>query len=304
MSGIDQCQQLNSSTPHGRRVYSGKAMVRLNEPMAKDTYRLRLECQEVAQAILPGQFVMLRPMGMDDPLLGRPFALFDVVEEHGQRIAFDIGYHVVGKFTRWLAQQGPKLSELAIWGPLGNGFTPRGTKRLIFAAGGIGQTPFLAVAREVLGLCSYGVLPRSAAKSAGCTLCYGVRSAVYAAGVEEFRNQGVDVRISTDDGTLGKHGRVTDLVEELLNNSQESLADVHILTCGPEPMMAAVAKLAARYGVSCEASLETPMACGLGICFSCVTRIKTVDSANGCNWDYRRTCVEGPVFDAASIVWG
>ena len=72
-----------------------------------------------------------------------------------------------------------------------------------------------------------------------------------------------------------------------------------MVCCGPEPMMAAVAALAARRQVACQVSLETPMACGIGICFSCVAKVRTAEG----EWDYRRTCVEGPVFDAAQIEW-
>ena len=80
---------------------------------------------------------------------------------------------------------------------------------------------------------------------------------------------------------------------------EESTEGVRIVTCGPEPMMEAVAKIAKQYQTNCDVSLETPMACGLGICFSCVTRVRQADG----EWDYKRTCVDGPVFDAEKIVW-
>ncbi len=89
---------------------------------------------------------------------------------------------------------------------------------------------------------------------------------------------------------------VTDLLKETLDESGQQ---AHVVCCGPEPMMAAVAEIASQRGVSCEVSLETPMACGIGICFSCVAKVR---QASG-DWDYKRTCVEGPVFDAESICW-
>jgi dihydroorotate dehydrogenase electron transfer subunit len=90
---------------------------------------------------------------------------------------------------------------------------------------------------------------------------------------------------------------VTTSLESVLNEEPDEAR--RIACCGPEPMMEAVAKLAARYGVPCEVSLETPMACGIGICFTCVAKI---GESQG-NWDYKRTCVEGPIFDAKTIIW-
>ncbi len=161
-------------------------------------------------------------------------------------------------------------------------------------AGGIGQTPFLALAREYLGLHRYGDPPRIAPRAKKVTLCYGARSAEYLAGIEDFQRLGVDVRLSTDDGSLGHRGLVTELIEPAVKTAGKSC---RIVCCGPEPMLKATALIAERLGVPCRVSLETPMACGMGICFSCAAKIR--DAAGG--WDYRRTCVEGPVFNAADV---
>jgi dihydroorotate dehydrogenase electron transfer subunit len=185
--------------------------------------------------------------------------------------------------------------RLEVWGPLGNGFEPRPGDHLLLVAGGIGQTPFLALAQETRGYKQYGQPPRSAPRIPRLSLCYGVRTASLLAGVEDFRGLGVDVLVSTDDGTAGRPGLVTRLVEERL---AEDTRGLEIVCCGPEPMMAAVSNLAAARGVPCRVSLEAPMACGLGICFSCVVRVR-----DGAGWDYRRSCVEGPVFEAAQLVW-
>jgi dihydroorotate dehydrogenase electron transfer subunit len=124
-----------------------------------------------------------------------------------------------------------------------------------------------------------------------------VRSADLLAGVEDFQEVGVDVRISTDDGTAGHHGLVTELLAKVLGENGDQRR--RVLCCGPEPMMEAAAAVTARRGVPCEVSLETPMACGIGVCFSCVVKVRQGDG----QWDYKRTCVEGPVFDAEKIVW-
>ena len=197
--------------------------------------------------------------------------------------------------TGHLAKFGPG-DEVELWGPLGNGFAPQQTDHLIMVAGGIGQTPFVALGREHRGGRRYGQPRRDVPTCRRVTLCYGARSKEYLAGLDDFAAAGVDVRVSTDDGSAGHHGLVTDLLEDLLASSA---GDRRIVCCGPEPMMAAVGKIAHSASVPCQVSLETPMACGIGICFSCVTKVRT----EGDMWDYQRTCVDGPVFDAEQIVW-
>jgi dihydroorotate dehydrogenase electron transfer subunit len=276
------------------RVWHGTVTIEQNVALAGDTYRVRFRCPEIATQILPGQFVMVRLAGSDDPLLGRPFALYDtVLGADGRPIGLDIVYRVVGKMTGRLVER--KAGErLEVWGPLGNGFAASRTEHLVMVAGGIGQTPFLALAREYLGLGTYGDPARGVPQARWATLCYGVRSREYLAGVADFEQAGVEVRLSTEDGSAGHRGLVTDLVPPLV---EESPWDCRIVCCGPEPMMEATARIARQLSVPCQVSLETPMACGIGICFSCVARIREGPG----RWDYRRTCVEGPVFDAEDV---
>jgi dihydroorotate dehydrogenase electron transfer subunit len=237
---------------------------------------------------------MLRLTGGSDPLLGRPFALYDtVLDDRGEPVAVDIVYLVVGKLTGLL----PRLKagdSVELWGPLGNGFPDlTGAGHVALVAGGIGQTPFLAHARDLLGTRSYGGRP-ARRQCDRVTLFYGVRTADLAAGVDDFAAAGANIQLASDDGSLGFHGSVTQLLEQHLGGDGPR----HLVGCGPEPMLHALADLARRRGLPCHVSLETPMACGVGICFSCVTRIRTDDG-----WDYRRVCVEGPVFDAGRVMW-
>jgi dihydroorotate dehydrogenase electron transfer subunit len=276
------------------RAWRGETLVTENVRLARDTYRLRFSCPTIARRILPGQFIMMRLAGMSDPLLGRPLALYDVVDgANGEPDALDIVYLVVGKMTSRLAELKPE-AKLEVWGPLGNGFPVEETEHLVMVAGGIGQTPFLALAREYLGLHRYGDPPRSVPQAKKVTLCYGARTAEYLAAIDDFKSLGVDIRLSTDDGSMGHRGLVTELIEPAMNSAGKSC---RIVCCGPEPMLETTAKIAKRLGVACQVSLETPMACGMGICFSCAAKIR--DAAGG--WDYRRTCVEGPVFNAADV---
>jgi dihydroorotate dehydrogenase electron transfer subunit len=228
-------------------------------------------------------------------LLGRPFALYDTVPgEDAAHEAIDVVYLVAGKLTSALARIAPG-QQLDVWGPLGNGFAPQPAEHLVMVAGGIGQTPFFALAQEALGMRTYGDPPRLAPRVAKITFCYGVRSRDYLAGLADFEQLGISVRTSTDDGSAGHHGLATDLLRQTL---AESKLPCRIVCCGPEPMMEAAAAIARASHLPCHVSLETPMACGIGICFSCVAKIR-----QGEGWDYRRTCIEGPVFDAEQIVF-
>jgi dihydroorotate dehydrogenase electron transfer subunit len=262
----------------------------VNDLLARNTFRIRLDSHAMARAIRPGQFVMLRLPGTTDPLLGRPFALNDtVLNASSEPCAVDIVYLVVGKVTSLLAEL-KSGDRVEAWGPLGNGFPAlEGIDHVGLVAGGIGQTPFLAYSRELLGKRGYGgQAPRQGAKRV--SLYYGVRTADLAAGAEDFRDAGAEVHLASDDGSLGVHGFVTQLLRQPLPD--------HLIVCGPEPMLHALADLAKTWSVPCHLSLETPMACGIGVCFSCVTPVRTPEGT-----DYRRVCVEGPVFDATCLAW-
>ncbi|MGD9126587.1 MAG: dihydroorotate dehydrogenase electron transfer subunit [Planctomycetia bacterium] len=269
-----------------------KTAIDENVRLAENTYRVRFRCPEIARTVLPGQFVMVRLAGCHDPLFGRPLAVYNVVDE-----SIDVVYLVVGKMTSRLADLGPG-TPVDVWGPLGNGFPTTPTRHLVMVAGGIGQTPFLTMAAEYLGLRQFGQPARECPKAERVTLCYGARSKDFLAGVDDFQKLGIYVRLATDDGSEGHAGLVTDLIEPAVTEFG-STESTRIVTCGPEPMLQAVVEVARRLELPCQVSLETPMACGMGICFSCVTKVLDADG----NWDYRRTCVDGPVFDGHRVVF-
>ena len=283
------------------------ARVVFNRPIADHTFRIRLECPTIATAAIPGQFAMLRLPDRHDPLLARPLAFYDTFRDHGdarpqgapaERRYADFVYLVHGKFTTALRHVATG-DEIVVWGPLGNGFTAvPDAGHLVLVAGGIGQTALLSLGRERLGGAAYGhTAPRTSARQV--TLCWGVRTAAMFGDVDDFRAAGIDVHLATLDGSRGRRGTVVDLLDSLPGLAGGSGA-THVACCGPEAMMAAVARWAADRRVGCHVSLEAPMACGIGICFTCVARVR--DTATE-PWDYRRTCIEGPVFDATRIVW-
>ncbi|RMF44938.1 MAG: dihydroorotate dehydrogenase electron transfer subunit [Planctomycetota bacterium] len=269
------------------------ATVTENVRLARDTMRVRIAAPEMARQAVPGQFFMIRIATGNDPLIGRAFALYELDPE--DRAWFDLVYLVKGRLTTRLAELRPG-DPLAVWGPLGNGFDPIACDHLIMVAGGIGQTPFLALGKEALGRQAYGTPPRPSGYASDVTFCYGVRSADYLSDVDRFQQLGCEVLVATEDGSAGPAQRVTDVLEQVL--ARQTGRRSRIACCGPEPMMEAVAAMARRYQVPCQVSLETPMACGIGICFTCVARIGTPH-----DWDYKRTCVEGPVFDAHHVQW-
>ena len=268
-----------------------------HDRIARDTYRLRLGDPILARAIRPGQFVMIRPTDGPDPLLGRPFALYDVAtDDSGAVIGFDVVYLVVGRGTAKLAERrvGDRLN---LWGPLGNGFgpPPKGEGEILFVAGGIGQTPFLALGRWWTGQMTYGQ-PTATVANALTTLLYGVRSADLAAGLDDFRAAGIGLEIATDDGSLGHQGYVTDLLRRRLEQGRRP---IKVVGCGPAPMLRALSKIVENYALDVDLSLENHMACGFGACFSCVAPIRQDDGSS----DLRRVCVEGPIFPASRVVW-
>jgi dihydroorotate dehydrogenase electron transfer subunit len=266
--------------------------------IAAGAWRIRLDCPAIAAEAVPGQFAMLRIPDRSDPLLARPLAVYDVfAADNGPRYA-DFVYAVHGKFTTALSRLRAG-DELVAWGPLGNGFPARPADHLVLVAGGIGQTALLALGREALGQATYGAGGRRSAPARRVTFCWGARHAGLFGDLDDFRAAGCDVHLATLDGSTGVRGTVIDLLDTLFAGDGLPAGSSRVACCGPEPMMAAVARWAEGRGVGCDVSLETPMACGIGICFTCVARVH--DGAGG--WDYRRTCVEGPVFDSRSIAW-
>jgi len=268
---------------------------------AANTFRLRVECPGIAASAAAGQFVMLRIADRVDPLLGRPLAIYDTYRSvdddipHGERSErrfADFVYVVHGRFTTALQPLGPG-ERMTLWGPLGNGYgdVPT-TGHLLLVAGGIGQTALLTLGRD------------RALAGEKVTFCWGASSANAFADIEDFRRAGLDVHLATLDGSVGARGTVIDLLDGLFPRhsgpgDRSVAAPRHVTCCGPDGMMAAVSRWSEGRGLGCHVSLEAPMACGIGICFTCVARVK--DPGGG--WDYKRTCIEGPVFAGASIEW-
>jgi dihydroorotate dehydrogenase electron transfer subunit len=263
-----------------RKIRHGKGIVETNVRIAERTFRLALTVQDELPDIQAGQFVMLRLPNRSDPLLGRPLAVYRVSGS-----TLEVVYLVVGKMTARLAEMKPG-DFVDFWTPLGNGFSGfLDADHLIMVAGGIGQTPFLMLAET------------PTLQNTKRTLLYGARNIDRIACMEDFEKLDVDVHIATDDGSRGYHGAVTDLIRKVHRSGESA----QILCCGPRPMLCAAFQIARQLDLPCAVSLETPMSCGLGICFGCVVKYRNEPTAE--IWDYRRTCVDGPVFDAYRLCW-
>ncbi|MFG0261322.1 MAG: dihydroorotate dehydrogenase electron transfer subunit, partial [Novipirellula sp. JB048] len=267
-----------------------QSVLEQNEPVGEKTYRLRVATPAIAAVAIPGQFVMIRIAGTDAPLIGRAMAVYDIVADaEGTPTWIDLVYLRKGVMTEALASA-PLGTAVTLWGPLGNGFSNTPCDRLIMAVGGIGQTPMLTLGSEANGSKSFGDPARENGWCRNVELIYGARKRSLLAGVDDFRAAGFDVTLCTDDGSAG----VRQLVPEALANRLAELCDderIRVVTCGPEIMMEKVAQVCAAAGVDCHVSMETPMACGFGICFSCVAKVRQEGPDP---WDYKRTCVEGP----------
>lgn len=273
----------------------------VNQAIAENTYLMRVSAPQIAKTFRPGQFVMIRIAGLDAPLIGRAFAIYDVHNgEDGTSEFIDLIYLRKGALTLPLSAA-PVGTQVSLWGPLGNSFidepfSGQPCDRLIMAVGGIGQTPMLVTGRDAL----------SNGWAGQVEMIYGARRASLLAGVDDFRKAGFELTLCTDDGSEGQQARVPDVLADRLTQLRSSSPEerIRILTCGPEIMMEKVAEVGAKHGAEVLVSMETPMACGIGICFSCVAKIRLENSSSEqCEWDYKRTCVEGPIFNAGDVCW-
>jgi dihydroorotate dehydrogenase electron transfer subunit len=239
-------------------------------------FRLIARAPQIAPLAQPGQFAHVRILPLREALLRRPFSIFQVSGE-----TLSILYKTIGKGTEVLSRMRPG-EELSMIGPLGHGFTvpqPNGERPLL-VAGGYGMAALYLLAQ------------RSPQKG---IVFVGGRRRVDILCEEEFHALGWEVRVMTEDGSHGETGLVT---HALLTELKRPTTGRKLFGCGPTPMLKAVGRLAAEFGLPAELSLDEHMGCGIGVCLTCVVPIKAGDS-----WEYQRTCTDGPVFDSREVAW-
>lgn len=263
-----------------------KALIVGNEPIGPRLHLLVLQSPKIAASVQPGQFLHIKVPGADQHILRRPFSVYAADPNQG---LLEILYQEVGSLTRFLPDIGD--GECEAIGPIGNGWTGEHrydegcATHALLVGGGVGAAPLFMLAQAL--------------NAKGCPTDVVLGAQTFDALVARTRYQevfGVEPCCATDDGTYGRAGFCTSLVEERL--SEGSLADGapydYLAVCGPEPLMKIVARMGYDKGVYTEVSMEKRMACGIGACLSCV--VDTVDGK-------RRSCVDGPVFDASQIIW-
>ena len=251
-----------------------------NELVAENHYLLRCSCPEIATNVRPGQFIhVLIPQG-SGLLLRRPFTVYTV---EGDQIT--MLYQLIGQGTNVLSrlQRGDSIHVL---GPLGNTFeiSPVPNPAIIVGGGaGIASLMLLAAALRREGVWTLGLV--------------GSMNRARLLSVEDLNAIGVETHIATDDGSIGHHGFVTELLTHILETY--ALQNPIIYACGPDGMLRAITKIALDYRVPTQLAIENRMGCALGVCLGCVCKVKMPDGG----FEYQRVCTEGPVFNAEHIIW-
>ena len=235
---------------------------------------------------VPGQFVMVR-IGEGEPFfLPRPISIHSVYKLNRFTVC-ELLYQVVGKGTLALSRL-KKGGRLLVQGPLGRGFEmPAAERRVVLVAGGMGVAPIQYLAERIA----------SESKRSGQKreiICYqGARTGDLLLELDRLRNACADLRLSTDDGSRGYGGTVTELFARDLPILRER--PLMVYACGPHPMLRSLHREIRETGIACQVSIEEKMACGVGACLGCAVK----DSAGG----YRCACKEGPVFDLEELAW-
>lgn len=282
---------LGSACPSVRcAILFGMTPICLHAPVQRlerypgDNFLIAVEAPKIAAACKPGQFVMAaleEPLSHPAPLLKRALAVYSVEEHEGLPHRITLLIKRVGDGTTRLLNARPG-DRLSLVGPLGNGFEldsePGGSHLVV--AGGIGiASVFLAV--QALSRAGEDV-----------RLIYGARTSRDLVGLDDFRRLDIPITATTEDGSQGLHGLVTEGLREVLAEVGANRCALYV--CGPNPMMEAVAAIASQRNIPCQISVEVKMACGFGVCLGC--SVKTVQG-------YRLACTHGPVFEADTFIW-
>lgn len=249
--------------------------------------KMTLKDLEISKEAKPGQFIHVRVSENFHPLLRRPFSIHKISKENQY---IEILFNIVGKGTLLLSRM-KKDEYIDVIGPLGRGYwLEEGTKEAVLVAGGIGIAPLFALAEKLI---------KEDMPSSNITVLQGAETKNFLVGVNELKNLGITVEVATKDGSAGYNGLVSVLLENYLFSGKIS-PNVQIFSCGPLPMLKVISKIAHKYNLSCQVSLEEKMGCGIGACLGCVIKVREKGSSAQ---DYERVCVNGPVFDAKEIIW-
>jgi len=260
-----------------------QATIRFNTQVAPDCFHLGLACGDELVKAVPGQFVMVQVGNRNTPLLRRPFSICGRLHGPGRTAGgIELLIKVVGQGTRSLTRMGVG-DTVNLLGPLGHGFRVAPDHRTIYlAAGGIGIAPIRFLANDLIAA---GVAP------VDCHLFLGGRSQMDLLCREEFKALGISVTVTTDDGSDGDQCLITDPLEIAIQDHRPDI----VYACGPPGMLACIAGIAERRKVRCQVSIETMMACGMGVCLGCAVESRQQQDT------YLHACIHGPVFNVEDL---
>ena len=267
-------------------IYIGE--ISSNEEIQEDCFLMKVKVASSFKNPLPGQFVMVRIAGLNDPFLSRPISIYSFSRGKSS-CSIELLYRVVGKGTQILAGL-IEGSQVEINGPLGNGFEIQSVeKNTVFIAGGIGIAP--------LSLLIESLCRRVDCSSSAMTVYLGFQDASAVVGLDKLKKLCLNINVCTDNGTLGTKGLVTQIFQK--DVKKFSPDNTSIYACGPKEMLKSLAKILNKSKFSCQVSLEERMACGTGACMGCAVAVKDKKGV----FDYKRVCADGPVFNLTDVIW-
>jgi dihydroorotate dehydrogenase electron transfer subunit len=260
------------------------AKILRKEEAGPGVYLLEVHSPQSIALGRPGQFLYLRSGRTSDPLLRRPVSIFSVDRD---RETVGLLFRLVGRGTEVLSRMAPG-SMLDLLGPLGRGFSlPAGIGQALLVAGGLGVAPLFFLAQVLVE------------EKVPVRFLLGARRKEELLCVDRLQALQIALSVSTDDGSEGFAGLVTDLLEKVIRQEGCDPGGCCIYSTGPEPMMTRVASLAREGGFPAQFSLERHMACGVGACLGCAIRGRSDDGG----LVYRRVCADGPVFHREELIW-
>lgn len=251
-------------------------------------HSLTIVAANVGASVKPGQFVNIQ-CGQDRSfILRRPFSVYRVHKRGGWASTVEVVFDIRGPGTSYLSKLRQHAS-VSLIGPLGRGFSlPKRRAHCLLVGGGIGAAPLFFLADEL----------RNEGHRVDVVL--GARSTRYLLNPIEVRRLASVSRVTTEDGSSGDRGRVTDVLTDMIERCRSDV----VYSCGPHPMLAAVSRTCVESKIPVQVAVEELMACGYGVCMTCVLPVRRRGPKRAkTEIVYARSCVEGPVFNGASVVW-
>lgn len=261
-------------------IFNPPVRVIENRKILADLYHIKLQCETIAATAKPGNFVQIKVSTGYDPIFRRPMSIHSSNAD-----CFEMIFRRVGKGTNILAQAEPD-QEFDMLGPLGNSFDlPAEDEIAVMVSGGVGFPPLHFFSQELIAKHNF---PQDQ-----ILFLFGIKDETEKIIAEDVLKLGVETIFSTDDGSYGFPGLVTELFEETYKNRLRD-KKIKIYSCGPNPMMQRLSQIALGFRLPCQLSLEGGMPCGVGTCLGCAAKKRGQD-------DYFRVCQDGPVFKAEDV---